>query len=136
MSEFNVTVVGFVHTRGKLLICKRAETKKFLPGYWELPGGHVEEGEIPQDALRRELKEELGIDSTVLNPFDCFSYSSHKGASIEIAFFVTVEKPASIAPVNREDVAEVRWVNEKELDLFKISEQEKAVMKTGFRLLH
>ncbi|QJE96718.1 (deoxy)nucleoside triphosphate pyrophosphohydrolase [Luteolibacter luteus] len=45
---------------GRLLACKRPEGKH-LGGKWEFPGGKVEEGEDPVDALIRELEEELGI---------------------------------------------------------------------------
>ena len=46
--------------QGKILITLRPQNKR-LGGYWEFPGGKLEEGETPQDALARELKEELDI---------------------------------------------------------------------------
>lgn len=48
--------------QGRVLLTQRSEGKH-LPGTWEFPGGKCEAGETPQDALRRELREELGIES-------------------------------------------------------------------------
>jgi 8-oxo-dGTP diphosphatase len=47
--------------KGAVLIAKRPEGRP-LAGLWEFPGGKVEQGEIPEDALIRELDEELGIE--------------------------------------------------------------------------
>jgi 8-oxo-dGTP diphosphatase len=47
--------------QGRVLLAQRSQGKH-LPGMWEFPGGKCEAGEIPQDALRRELREELGIE--------------------------------------------------------------------------
>lgn len=46
--------------QGQLLACKRAETTH-LGGHWEFPGGKIEPGESAQDALIREIAEELGV---------------------------------------------------------------------------
>ena len=54
-------VAGLIYRSGKLLICQRRKSAVF-PLKWEFPGGKIEPGEVPQDALGRELKEELGID--------------------------------------------------------------------------
>jgi len=47
---------------GRILICRRRADQAH-PLKWEFPGGKVEPGESPEDALRRELQEELGIES-------------------------------------------------------------------------
>lgn len=45
----------------KLLLGKRSPTRRFYPGVWDVFGGHLEAGESREAALRRELREELGI---------------------------------------------------------------------------
>ena len=65
-----VHVAAAVMTRpdGSFLLGQRAPGT-FYPGYWEFPGGKVENGETPRDALVRELDEELGIQVTELRPW-------------------------------------------------------------------
>lgn len=47
---------------GKILLCKRTLDKKVAPGAWHMPGGKVETGETEEQALRRELREELDLE--------------------------------------------------------------------------
>ncbi len=47
--------------RGDLLLCHRSPTRKWFPDVWDLPGGHIEPGEVGPLAVSRELSEELGI---------------------------------------------------------------------------
>ncbi len=65
-----VVAVALVDPDGRGLIAQRPEGKQ-LAGLWEFPGGKVEPGERPEQALIRELKEELGIDvkEACLAPF-------------------------------------------------------------------
>ncbi|KQX18497.1 MULTISPECIES: (deoxy)nucleoside triphosphate pyrophosphohydrolase [unclassified Sphingomonas] len=56
-----VVAAALVDGDGRLLVQQRPEGKA-MAGLWEFPGGKVEEGEIPEAALIRELREELGID--------------------------------------------------------------------------
>ncbi|MDX3851611.1 (deoxy)nucleoside triphosphate pyrophosphohydrolase [Streptomyces sp. AK02-01A] len=57
-----VVVAGAVYDRGRLLAARRSAPPE-LAGRWELPGGKVEPGEEPEQALVRELREELGVEA-------------------------------------------------------------------------
>lgn len=71
-----VSAVALVDTDGRVLLAQRPAGKK-MAGLWEFPGGKIEEGESPEQALVRELKEELGIDtsSSCLAPV---TFASHR----------------------------------------------------------
>ena len=56
-----VASISIIDANDRILIAKRPN-KKHLSGFWEFPGGKVEKGESPQNALVREVKEELNID--------------------------------------------------------------------------
>ena len=58
-----VVAVALIDADGRVLIAKRPVGKS-MAGLWEFPGGKVDDGEMPETALVRELNEELGIDIT------------------------------------------------------------------------
>ena len=71
-----VSAVALIDTDGRVLLAQRPEGKS-LAGLWEFPGGKVEPGESPEDALIRELREELGIETkaSCLAPLTFASHS-------------------------------------------------------------
>jgi 8-oxo-dGTP diphosphatase len=73
-----VAAAALVDVDNRVLISKRPEGKS-LAGLWEFPGGKVDPGETPEQALIRELAEELGIDvcETCLAPFTFASHTYH-----------------------------------------------------------
>lgn len=61
--EYHLTVLGVVaRPDGKYLITKRVMTKNWAPGWWEVSGGAAMAGEKSEDAVRREVLEETGLD--------------------------------------------------------------------------
>lgn len=74
-----VVAVALVDDDNRVLIAQRPEGKS-MAGLWEFPGGKVETGETPENALIRELKEELSIDVTAacLAPFTFASHTYEK----------------------------------------------------------
>src|SRR3954452_23971761 len=65
MTERIVVVAAALLDDGRLLAARRSAPPE-LAGRWELPGGKVEPGESPEDALLRELREELGLEAEVV----------------------------------------------------------------------
>lgn len=74
MKELEVCV-GILHNKNQFLIGKRKANDKF-GGKWEFPGGKIDEGELPEECIIRELKEELNIDVLSLNHYNSYVQNS------------------------------------------------------------
>jgi 8-oxo-dGTP diphosphatase len=92
MPQKTILVVGAIIKKdNKILICQRKNDSKFGSLKWEFPGGKVEFGESPTDALKREIKEELDLEISVNNLFDVVSHVYPNGAHIVlITYFCSI----------------------------------------------
>jgi len=88
---------------GTFLLAQRPEGKAY-PGYWEFPGGKIEAGESPRDALVRELKEELGIDVTAADPWITRVYA-YTHATVRLHFFRVTGWRAEPQPLEDQAIA-------------------------------
>jgi 8-oxo-dGTP diphosphatase len=117
-----ITACAFIHQDfdgiEKVFLPKRADTKKFLPGVYELPGGHIDFGEDPVTGLAREIDEEFGMEITIGDPFYVFTYTNPiKGShSIEVIYFARFVTELGKLALNPEDHSEYGWFSESELD--------------------
>jgi len=100
---------------GRVLVTQR-KTGTHLAGAWEFPGGKVEAGEDPREALRRELREELGIDVEVGEIVDVtFHRYEEADKAVLLLFFEATRSPGSPEPRTL-DVAAFRWAARGDLD--------------------
>ena len=84
-----------------------------MAGLWEFPGGKVEAGEKPEDALIRELSEELGI--TVKEPcLAPFTFASHTYADFHLLMPLFICRRWEGTPIPHEHMA-LKWVRPRDL---------------------
>ena len=112
MKTILVVAVVLIDRDGRVLLSKRPSGKS-MAGLWEFPGGKVENGEVPEEALIRELKEELGIDtwSSCLAPLSFASYS-YEDFHLLMPVFVCRKWVGSPTPMEGQAL---KWVNRDKL---------------------
>lgn len=137
-----ITACAFIHHNfngvEKVFLSKRAKTKKFLPGNFETPGGHIDFGEDIRQGLKREVMEEHGMNISIGDPFAVFTYNNDvkKSHSVEVMYFAKFTDPIENIKINPEDHSEFIWVSENEIpEIGKISLEEHRDIKRGFELL-
>ncbi|MEP7122850.1 MAG: (deoxy)nucleoside triphosphate pyrophosphohydrolase [Byssovorax sp.] len=108
-----VLVCAGVIVEGARVLLSQRKSGTHLAGAWEFPGGKVEPGEDPRDALARELREELGIEVVVGDPVE-ITFHRYETKSVLLLFFAAKRRAGSPQP-SAIDVAAVRWAGIDEL---------------------
>ena len=103
---------GLIEKDGQLLLAERP-LGKCLAGYWEFPGGKLEPGESAEQAIKRELQEELQLKVEVVRSLGCFPYRYEWG---EIALHAFVVRPCG-EPRPTTDVEIFMWCRPDEISL-------------------
>jgi 8-oxo-dGTP diphosphatase len=104
-------VAAVIEKNGQILICRR-KLGQAHELKWEFPGGKLEPGETPPQALKRELNEELAIDATIGFEFMRHEFAYPEKPPILLIFFEVTEFEGE--PVNR-IFEEIRWEDARRL---------------------
>ncbi len=111
MQHFDVAAGILCDPRGRVLIAERLGDGPFT-GLWEFPGGKIAAGETAENALSRELAEELGIEVTESSSFMNLRHE-YEDRIVSIEFFLVSGWNSD--PIGREG-QELRWVPSEFLD--------------------
>jgi 8-oxo-dGTP diphosphatase len=85
-----LVVVALILRGRQVLICQRRSDQP-MALKWEFPGGKMEPGEGPEEALARELDEELGIDAKIGTRVTRMRHTYRSGSSVDLQFFAVHE---------------------------------------------
>lgn len=113
-------VRAFIFYHGNILLIKRASSEKDDPGSWDIPGGKIEKGEDIFTALKREVLEETGIDSSQLSINDFYGFLVQdytKVQKLTIAIFLCASATKKII-LNQEHTA-YQWIRKRDIINFK-----------------
>ncbi len=129
--------VGAAIFRGpELLLIRRRTDLRAFPGTWDIPGGHVEQGESIPGALRREVTEETGLSIRLGTPFHSglFDYPVGWGRSvptIEVDFLCTPRTSAR-PRLNPAEHTEFAWVSEDGAPEYPTTERLTRIIRAAF----
>ena len=110
METIHVAAAIIENNNKEILAAKRSDVSEGPA--WEFPGGKVEDGETPEEALRREIDEELGCALQLVLPFDTVEHD-YPDFHLSMDVFMVTLAPGN-APETREH-SELRWVNKDQL---------------------
>ena len=127
-----VAACALVDPDGRVLICKRPPGRS-MAGLWEFPGGKVEKAEAPEQAVIRELREELGIDVTeaCLAPL---SFASHAYETFHLLMplYVCRRWNGQVRPLEGQELA---WVKPAKLSGYDMPPADKPLIAHLFDAL-
>ena len=99
----------------RLLLAQRSSNKTFAPNVWETIGGGIEFGESPEACLRREIREELGDEVTIMS-MQLFGVYNFVYDAIHLISIVYLVRIVGAIHSNFQEIQDVRWVTQQEAE--------------------
>ena len=124
---------ALVFENGRVLLVERGQEP--LKGWWSLPGGILETGERLEEGVRREVREETGLDVEVLGLFEVFERILPDSGGRTEYHYVLLDylcRPAGGKLRPASDASRVMWVSRDELGDYRITEGTRAVVERAF----
>lgn len=119
-------VAAIIIENGHILVCQRTRHQT-MPLKWEFPGGKIEEGEQPIEAIHRELNEELGINAEIGEEVSRIVHEYPNGTRVELRFFLVQKYQGELQNIIFRDI---QWVERNQLPSFDFLEADLELVKT------
>ncbi len=127
-------VGALIFERERILLAERG--KEPLKGYWSLPGGVLEVGETLREGIRREVKEETGLEVEPLGVLEIFERIMRDAAGLPEYHDVLIDDVCRVTGGTlgaADDVSRLEWVAAADLSHYRITEGTVPVIEKGFR---
>lgn len=111
------TATAVILCDNKILLAKRNNLP--FKGWWDLPGGFLDHNETPEEALRRELKEEMGIKNINLDFFGIYKGTYPSALDpfyvVSVIYLVRLKNAKDITITDKKEIKNLRWFSRKDL---------------------
>ncbi|MBI4099725.1 NUDIX domain-containing protein [Candidatus Microgenomates bacterium] len=130
-----IILAGIVFLDGKILIIQRSKEDDVFPELWEVPSGKREPLESSTSALKREVKEETGLDIEPVMPTDVFEFQVEKPDEIRDATQISfIVKPIGSTEVKlSSEHQNYAWINQDGLENYNLSKETKNILQKAFQ---
>ena len=126
--RFWVGVHGVIADAGKLLILKRAPGMSYEPGTWDLPGGHLAIGELFEECVAREIKEETGLAVTIER---LIGVHNSIGPYVQVIFACGLRGRGREIILRPYEHTDSRWVSAAELGQLELIPYLEGILRRG-----
>ncbi len=132
-----VVAAVIVNKKNKVLILQRNKDEDIFPNMWELPSGKREFLESSETCLKKEVKEETGLEIEIIIPFSVFEYRIEKPKEIRDTTQINfLAKAANSKKVKlSKEHQSFAWIDKEEINSYELSEETRKVILKAFKLI-
>ena len=106
------------NNKRQVLWQQRSLSKDSSPGHWDMScGGHVPAGEKPEDTLKRELYEELGLESVNTNLIDKYIRGNDEQTEYIYLYYAVIDRSENEFKLQKSEVEQVKWIDVAEAQM-------------------
>lgn len=120
---------AIINQKGEILVIKRSDSETHLENFWDVPGGRFDYGETPHQGLKRETKEECGLEIEIVEPINSWSFMRDDGQQIfGTTFFCS---PETEEVKLGDEHTDYQWINREELENIEMHQDLKESLKSN-----